>query len=165
MSPYNTVPFPGNVATGLIPSEYNASREVLLGFHANLTTFFKLPRLKPAGENQGSRTESVYTQRPAVSPFNGTQRYVLLYLSNMYFQPQSATAYDVERANDVFQVVIFVVSLPFWLTTAEAGGETKATQSIRALTILSITYCCTVTSAPPVMTKEISISSAFVNKP
>ncbi len=96
----------------------------------------------PAGENQGSVTLSVYTHRPAISPFSGIQRYTLLYLSNWYFQPESATTYDEERDSVDNHVVIFVVAAEsVSLTTSVCAGEMKATQSLRALTTLSIMYC------------------------
>ena len=44
------------------------------------------------------------------------------------------------------------------------GGEINATQSLRELTILSITYCWTTVFALPVNTNEISISSLFTKK-
>ena len=60
---------------------------------------------------------------------------------------------------------MFVVSLPVWLITLADGGETKATQSLRLLAILSIIYCCVTTEELPVIIKEISTSSGLVNSP
>ena len=165
LSPNKTIPWPGKDTTGFTPAAYNTSRYVLEGFHANLTAFLIAPRLKPAGENHGSLTVSVYTHKPAMSPFNGIQRYVLLYLSYWYFQPESATTYEEERAKDVNHVWMFVVSEPAWLTTSAYLGEIKAIQSVLGVTTLSIMNCCVTTGASPVNTNETLTSSLFSNRP
>jgi hypothetical protein len=50
-----------------------------------------------------------------------------------------------------------------FLTTDADGGEINATQSFLEFAILSITYCCTVVDAFPVIARAISTSSPFVN--
>src|SRR5210317_295117 len=72
LSPNNTVPCPGNVATGFTLALYNSSLCVLVGLNASFTTPLTIPLLKPAGEYQASATKSVLAASPAMSPFNGT---------------------------------------------------------------------------------------------
>ena len=81
LSPNKTEASPWKVTTGLTPLEYRSSRSALLGFHASLITFLRIPRFSPPGENQGSLSQSVLAHRPATSPFNGIQRYTSLNLS------------------------------------------------------------------------------------
>ena len=49
LSPNNTVPWPGKVATGLILFGYNSSICVFVGLNASLTAPLTTPLLKPAG--------------------------------------------------------------------------------------------------------------------
>src|SRR5210317_2323423 len=84
LSPNNTVPCPGNVATGFTLALYNSSLCALVGLNANLTAPLMIPLLKPAGENHESAIKSVLAARPAVSPFNGTNLYKSEYLSYIY---------------------------------------------------------------------------------
>ena len=72
LSPNNTVPWPGKVATGLILFGYNSSLCVFVGLNASLTAPLTTPLLKPAGENQLSAIRSVLAAKPAMSPLSGT---------------------------------------------------------------------------------------------
>src|SRR6056300_132599 len=81
LSPNNTVPCPGNVATGFTLALYKTSLCVFVGLYANLTAPLITPLLKPAGENHESAIKSVLAAKPAISPFNGTYLNTSLYLS------------------------------------------------------------------------------------
>ena len=72
LSPNRTVPCPGKVQTGLTRFIYSSSLCDLDGLNASLTAPLIFPLLKPAGENQASATKSVLADRPAISPFKGT---------------------------------------------------------------------------------------------
>ena len=83
LSPKRTVPCPGNVA-GIYSCSVQFVSLRLCWIKRKFNSALTIPLLKPMVNTKASAIRSVLVERPAVSPFNGTNLYTSLYLSYAY---------------------------------------------------------------------------------
>ena len=164
LSPNRITPSAGIFAIGLIPTLYNASLSAFVGDIEISTIPRYLPRLEPAGENQGAATKSVAAISPAVDDAAGILMYLSLYLSYTFKKLLSCTKYV-----DLLYVLLHVrtAALVPVVTAAKRDGEATATQSFRTSAFATKSFTTAVASEfdtdSGAIKKSISILSTSEN--